>query len=86
MSSKGLTKTFPGIFGGGFIEPHAKLGAKTLLDFAIHRKQNETLSRKSTRVKTMRVISTVSHGRLMQQACVNVTLASPSSSFADEVK
>jgi hypothetical protein len=40
-----------------------------LLDFAIHRRQNETRKSKSTRVKAMRVHSAVSHGRLMQQAC-----------------
>jgi hypothetical protein len=50
----------------GFTELHAKLDADTLLDFAIHRRQNETQSGKSTRVKTMRVHSAVSHGRLME--------------------
>jgi hypothetical protein len=37
-----------------------------LLDFAIHRRQIETQCRKSTRVKTMRVHSAVSRGKLMQ--------------------
>jgi hypothetical protein len=37
-----------------------------LLDFAIHRRKNETQSWKSTRVKTMHVHSVVSRGRLMQ--------------------
>jgi hypothetical protein len=36
-----LTKHFKG-FGSGFTELHAKLDADTLLDFAIHRRQNET--------------------------------------------
>jgi hypothetical protein len=57
-------KAFQG-FCSGFTELHAKLDADTLLDFSIHRRQNETRSRKSTRVKTMRVHSAVSHGRLM---------------------
>jgi hypothetical protein len=59
-------KHFQG-FGSGFTELHAKLDADTLLDFANHRRQNETRSRKSTRVKTMRVHSSsaVSRGRLM---------------------
>jgi hypothetical protein len=49
-----LTKHFKS-FGSGFTELHAKLDADTLLDFAIRRRQNETRSRKSTRVKTMLV-------------------------------
>jgi hypothetical protein len=53
-------------FGSGFTELHAKLDSDTLLDFAIHRRQNETRSRKSTRVKTMCVYSAVSCDRLMQ--------------------
>jgi hypothetical protein len=53
-------------FGSGFNKLHAKLNADTLLDFAIHHKQNKTQSRESTHVKTMRVHSTVSRGRLMQ--------------------
>jgi hypothetical protein len=53
-------------FGSGFTKLHAKLDADTLLDFAIHCRQNETRSRKSTCVKTMRVHSIVSRGRLMQ--------------------
>jgi hypothetical protein len=65
MFSKSLTKRFKG-FGCGFTELHAKPAADTLLNFAIHRIQNETRSRKSTRVKTMRAHSAVSGGRLMQ--------------------
>jgi hypothetical protein len=42
-----------------------KSDADTLLDFAIHRRKNETQSQKSTHVKTMHIHST-SHGRLMQ--------------------
>jgi hypothetical protein len=53
-------------FSRGFTELHAKFDADTLLDFAIHRRQNETQSRKSTRVKATRAHSVVSHGRLMQ--------------------
>jgi hypothetical protein len=54
-------------FGSGFTELHAKLDTTdTLLDFAIHRRPNETRSRKSTRVKTMRVYSAMSRGRVMQ--------------------
>jgi hypothetical protein len=41
MFSKILTKHFKG-FGSGFAELHVKLDADTLLDFAIHRRQNET--------------------------------------------
>jgi hypothetical protein len=58
-------KRFKG-FGSGFTELHAKLDANALLDFASHRRQNEIRSRKSTGVKTMRVHSAVSCGRLMQ--------------------
>jgi hypothetical protein len=47
-------------------EFHAKLDVYMLLDFAIHHKQNKTQSQKITRVKTTRVHSTVSRGRLMQ--------------------
>jgi hypothetical protein len=65
MFSKSLTKHFKG-FGSGFTELHAKLDADTLLDFAIHHRQNKTRSRKSTRVKTVRVDTAVSRGRLMQ--------------------
>jgi hypothetical protein len=36
-----LRKHFKG-FGSGFTEPHAKLDADALLDFAVHRRQNET--------------------------------------------
>jgi hypothetical protein len=39
---------------------------QTLLDFAIHRRQNETRNRKSIRVKTMLVHSEMSRGRVMQ--------------------
>jgi hypothetical protein len=37
-----------------------------LLNFAIHHRQSETRSRNSSHVKTMRVHSVVSCGRLMQ--------------------
>jgi hypothetical protein len=50
----------------GFAKLHAKLDADALLDFAIHRRQNEKRSRKSTRVKTMLVHSAVSCGSLIQ--------------------
>jgi hypothetical protein len=53
-------------FGSGFTELQAKLDADTLLDFAIHHRQNETRSQKSNCVKIMHVHSAVSHGRLMQ--------------------
>jgi hypothetical protein len=65
MFSKNLTKHFKG-FGSGFTELHAKLDTGTLLDLAIHRRQNETRSRKSTRVKTLHVHSAVNRGRLLQ--------------------
>jgi hypothetical protein len=65
MFSKSLTKHFKS-FGSGFTELRAKLDADTLLDFAFHRRQNETRSRKSTRVKTMLVHSAMSRGRVMQ--------------------
>jgi hypothetical protein len=48
-----------------------------LLDFAVRRRQDETWSWKSTRVTTTYVHRTVSHARLMKQACGSVTLASP---------
>jgi hypothetical protein len=57
--------------------PSGKIYADTLPDFAIHRRQNETSSRKSTHVNTMDVHSAVSRGRLMQQACRSVTLTFP---------
>jgi hypothetical protein len=63
MFSKSLMKHFKGL-GSRFTELHTKLDADTLLDFAIHRRQNETQSQKSTHVKTMRVHSMVSRGRL----------------------
>jgi hypothetical protein len=65
MLSKSLTKHFKA-FGSVFTKLHAKIDADTLLDFAICRRQNETQSRKSTCVKTVRVHSMVSRGRLMQ--------------------
>jgi hypothetical protein len=83
MLSKSLMKHFKG-FGSRFTELHAKLDAD-MFDFAIHRRQNETRSRKSTLVKTMRVYSMVSRGRLLQYTCRSVTLASPSSSFTKAV-
>jgi hypothetical protein len=45
-------------------KPHEAF--QELLDFAIHRRQNETRSRKITRVKTVYVYSAVSRGTLMQ--------------------
>jgi hypothetical protein len=63
-------------FGSRFIELHTKLDADTLLDFAIHRRRNETRSRKNTRVKTIRVHGAVSCSRLVQYACGSVALAS----------
>jgi hypothetical protein len=53
-------------FGSGFTELHAKFDEDILLDFAIHHRQNETRSQKSTNVKTMLVHSAMSRGRLMQ--------------------
>jgi hypothetical protein len=53
-------------FVSEFTELHAKLDADTLLDFAIHCRQNNTWRQKSSCVKTLRVHSAVSHGRLMQ--------------------
>jgi hypothetical protein len=61
-------KHFKG-FSIRFTELHAKVDADTLLDFAIHCRQNKTQSKKKkkkARVKTMRVHSMVSHGKLMQ--------------------
>jgi hypothetical protein len=69
-------KHFKG-FGSKFTELHAKPDGDTLLKFVIHCRQNETQSQKSTRGKTIFVHSMVSHGRLMQQVCGSVTLASP---------
>jgi hypothetical protein len=40
MFPKSLTKHFKG-FGSGFTELHAKLNSDALLDFAIHRRQQE---------------------------------------------
>jgi hypothetical protein len=62
----GLKNVLQKGFGRGFTELRAEIDADTLLDFAIHHRQNETQSRKSTRVKAMRVHSAVSRGRLMQ--------------------
>jgi hypothetical protein len=56
--SKSLTKHFKAS-GSGFTELHTKLDADTLLDFAIHRRQNEF-------EKTIRVHSAMSRGTLMQ--------------------
>jgi hypothetical protein len=94
MFSKSVTKHSKGL-GSRFTELHTKLHADTLLDFAVHHRQNKTGlhadtlldfavhhrqnktgSQKSTRVKKLHVHSMVSHGRLMQQACGSVTLAS----------
>jgi hypothetical protein len=75
MFSKRLTKHFKG-FSSGFTQLCPKLDAETLLDLAIRRRQNETQSRKSTRVKTMLFHSEMLRGRLMQQACRSVILAS----------
>jgi hypothetical protein len=75
MLSKSLVKHLKG-FSSEFTGFHTKLDTDTLLDFAIHHRQNETQSQK-TRVKTMRVHSMVSHGRLMQCAFRSVTFASP---------
>jgi hypothetical protein len=63
--SESLTKHFNG-FGSGFTKLHAELDEDTLLDVAVHRRQNETQSQESTCVKTMRVHSAVSHDRLLQ--------------------
>jgi hypothetical protein len=57
-------------FGSGFTEHHSKLDADTLLHLVIHCGGRGV-------VKTMCVHSTVSRGRLMQQPCRSVTLASP---------
>jgi hypothetical protein len=65
MFSKSLTKHFKG-FNSIFTELRSKTNAGTLLDFVIHRRQNETRSRKSTRVKVVHFQSAVSRGRLMQ--------------------
>jgi hypothetical protein len=81
MLSKSITKHFKG-FGNGFTELRIKLDADTLLDFVIHRSQNET---RSTRVKSVRVHSTVSRGRLMQLAFGSVTWPPLSSSFTEAV-
>jgi hypothetical protein len=53
-------------FGSGFTKLHAKLDADTLLDFAIHCRQNENTKWDSTCVKTIHVHSMMSRGRLMQ--------------------
>jgi hypothetical protein len=59
-----LTKHFSG-FGSGFTERHAKLDVDTLLNFAIHRRQNKTKSKKHP-CTSMHIHSAVSHGRLIQ--------------------
>jgi hypothetical protein len=41
MFSKNLRKHFK-VFGSGFTKLHATLDADTLLDFAIHHRQNKT--------------------------------------------
>jgi hypothetical protein len=53
-------------FDSRLTELQAKLDADTLLNFATHRRQNETRSRKSTRIKTIHVHSMVSRCRLLQ--------------------
>jgi hypothetical protein len=59
-------KYFKG-FGSGITKLCAKLDADTtMLNFAMHRRQNERRSRKNTRVKTKHVHSAVSRDRLMQ--------------------
>jgi hypothetical protein len=75
MFSKSLMKHFKG-FGSRFAELHAKYDADTLLDSAIHRRQNEIPVEKAL-VQKQRVRSTASCGRLMQLACGSVPLASP---------
>jgi hypothetical protein len=65
MFSKSFMKHFKS-FDSGYTKLHAKLDADTLLDFAIHRRQNETPSQKRTCVKTMLVHSVMSCGRVMQ--------------------
>jgi hypothetical protein len=77
-------KHFKG-FGNRSAKLHAKLDANMLLNFAIHRRQNETQSQKNTCVKTKHVHSVVSCGRLMQQTCGSVTLAPLLSSFSEAV-
>jgi hypothetical protein len=52
-------------FGSGFTEIHTKHDADTLLDFAIHRKQNKAQSQESTLLKTVLFHSVVLSGRLM---------------------
>jgi hypothetical protein len=64
MFPKSPTKHFKG-FGSGFTELHAKRDADTLLDFAIHRRQNETRNRR-TSVKIVPAHSAMSRVRLMQ--------------------
>jgi hypothetical protein len=48
---KSLMKHFKG-FSSGFTKLHMKLYVETLLNFAIHRRQNGTQSKKSTHIKT----------------------------------
>jgi hypothetical protein len=61
-----LQKSHGAFQGNGFSELHAKVDADMLLDFAIHRRQNETRRRKNAGVKTMHVHSAVSRGRVTQ--------------------
>jgi hypothetical protein len=65
MFPKSLMKHFK-VFGSRFTELYAKLEANMLLNFSIHHRQNERQSRKSTRVKTVRVHCVVSGCRLME--------------------
>jgi hypothetical protein len=52
-------------FDSRFTELRVKLDAGTLLDFAIHHRQNEKQSRKGTLVKTVCLHSAVLNGILM---------------------
>jgi hypothetical protein len=60
MFSKGFKKHLKG-FGSGFAELHAKFQAGALLDFAIHRRQNETRNRKKTLVQKQCVFTARCH-------------------------
>jgi hypothetical protein len=73
---KSLKKHFKD-FSGGFTELHAKFYADLLLDFAIHRRQNEIQNQKNHLCKNIACSQHKSRGRLKQQACRTVTLASP---------
>jgi hypothetical protein len=63
MFFKSLLKHFKGC-GSGFTELDENFYAQTLLNFAIHRRQNETRSRKRILLKTICVNSAVSRGKL----------------------